>query len=60
MDKKREKPKMSVEVDGKVILEMEMDKDNADWIRAARRERERSKSDGENGNLESKDDKAEP
>lgn len=51
---------MSVEVDGKVILEMEMDKDNADWIRAARRERERSKSDGENGNLESKDDKAEP
>lgn len=34
------KPSASVEVDGEVILEIELDKDNADWIRAARRMRE--------------------
>ncbi|MEQ9309511.1 MAG: hypothetical protein RLN90_08660 [Balneolaceae bacterium] len=34
------KPSASVEVDGKVIFEIELDEDNADWIRAARRNRE--------------------
>ncbi len=33
------KPSASVEVDGEVIIEIELDRDNADWIRAARRMR---------------------
>lgn len=34
-----EKPKMAIEVDGKIILEVEIDEDNFDWIRAARKQR---------------------
>lgn len=43
MDKNENKPKMSNEVDGKVILYVEMDEANGDWIRAARIEREANK-----------------
>ena len=45
MDKKENIPKMSVEIDGKIILEVEMDEANADWIRTAREERMKEEED---------------
>jgi len=36
-----DKPTMAVEDDGEIILEVEMDRENADWIRAARKKKMR-------------------
>jgi hypothetical protein len=45
-----EKPTMGVEADGKIILEVEMDEDNFDWIRAARKQREKKATEHEDAN----------
>lgn len=50
MNEETEKPKMSVEVDGKVIFKVEIDEDNFDFIRAARRLDETKSTDNDQDN----------
>jgi|GEM_PF-5628648 len=48
---------MSVEVDGKVVLKVAMDEDNADWIRAARKDRAVKKSNSSSNKSKEKRNK---